>query len=82
MSRPFLSDEEIGDCYFNPPTTIANEFIDYDKVNRHIADTATREAIKWVAKWLRDNYDFDTSEIEAMINETGETTTEKDTTIE
>ena len=50
MSKPFLDDKEISDCYNIPvnknPTvswTDARRTID-----RAIADTATREAIKWV----------------------------------
>lgn len=40
MIKPeILSDEELDDCYFNPPTTIANEFQDYRVVNRHICQT-------------------------------------------
>ena len=37
LDKALLTDEELDDCYFNPPTTIANEFLDYKEVNRHIA---------------------------------------------
>ena len=37
IEKGLLSDEELDDCYFNPPTTIGNEFIGHRGVNRHIA---------------------------------------------
>ena len=37
LDKALLTDEELDDCYFNPPTTIANEFLGYEEVNRHIA---------------------------------------------
>lgn len=33
-----ISDEELGDLYFNPPTTMGNEFVPIDKILRTIAE--------------------------------------------
>lgn len=50
---PVLSDEELDDCYFNPPTTIANEFQDYREVSRHIAQAQRDADVKyWGNEWV------------------------------
>ena len=46
LDKALLTDEELDDCYFNPPTTIANEFLGYEEVNRHIAQAQLDKAKK------------------------------------
>ena len=53
-----MNDEELDDCYFNPPTTLANEFQDFRAVNRHIARAQTeisyKAGIREVVEWLKE----------------------------
>ena len=40
-----MGDDQLGDCYFNPPTTMLNEFKEWQEVNRHIATAQAK--ITW-----------------------------------
>jgi len=52
--KALLTDEELDDCYFNPPTTLANEFKDYREVSRHIAETQHKKTVQTILQSLSD----------------------------
>jgi hypothetical protein len=58
-----MCEEELDDCYFNPPTTMDNEFIGYRRVNRHIAETQAEISFKAgmsvVVEWMKENITWD-----------------------
>ena len=43
-----LADDELDDCYFNPPTTMFNEFQEWQGVNRHIAKTQLKKVVDFL----------------------------------
>jgi len=67
VERVRLTDDEMDDAYFNPPTTIFNEFKDYKEVNRHIEDTILRKAIPIIQKAERERI---RGELEEMFEPT------------